>query len=97
MIITSPPYYGLDTYLADQWIRSWFLGGPPEVDYSRGTQINHGSWEKFAGDLRFVRKNVAEYACPDARLIIRFGGITHQSVIKTTLLYLTAGSAIIAA
>jgi len=26
VIITSPPYYGMQTYYTDQWIRNWFLG-----------------------------------------------------------------------
>jgi hypothetical protein len=33
-VVTSPPYYGLRTYLPDQWLRNWFLGGPAVVDYS---------------------------------------------------------------
>jgi hypothetical protein len=28
LIVTSPPYYGLRSYVSDQWIRHWFLGGP---------------------------------------------------------------------
>src|SRR5262245_39292813 len=27
-VITSPPYYGMRTYIPDQWLRYWFLGGP---------------------------------------------------------------------
>jgi hypothetical protein len=27
-VITSRPYYGLRTYVQDQWLRNWFLGGP---------------------------------------------------------------------
>ena len=34
-VITSPPYYGLRTYIPDQWLRHWFLGGPAKVEYSR--------------------------------------------------------------
>ncbi|MGE0543890.1 MAG: DNA modification methylase, partial [Dehalococcoidia bacterium] len=26
-VITSPPYYGMRTYIPDQWLRSWFVGG----------------------------------------------------------------------
>lgn len=78
-VITSPPYFGLDTYLADQWIRSWFLGAPPHVDYSRENQVSHRSWEQFAVDLRRVWKNVARHALPNARLIVRFGGINERN------------------
>ncbi|MFO0564672.1 MAG: DNA methyltransferase [Polyangiaceae bacterium] len=27
-VVTSPPYFGMRTYLPDQWLRLWFLGGP---------------------------------------------------------------------
>jgi hypothetical protein len=37
MELTSPAYYGLRTYVADQWLRNWFLGGPAYVDYSYGS------------------------------------------------------------
>lgn len=78
MVITSPPYFGLDTYLADQWIRGWFLGAQPQVDYSRDDQVSHGSWQQFASDLRRVWENVARHALPDARLVVRFGGINER-------------------
>jgi|HubBroStandDraft_6_1064221.scaffolds.fasta_scaffold12437_2 hypothetical protein len=82
LVVSSPPYYGLDTYRADQWLRSWFLGAAPNVDYSRGNQISHRSGEKFAEDLSLVWRNVADHALPDARLIIRFGGINERSHIS---------------
>ena len=28
-LITSPPYYGMRTYVPDQWLRNWFLGERP--------------------------------------------------------------------
>jgi hypothetical protein len=81
-IITSPPYYGLDTYLADQWLRFWFLGGEPRVNYSRGGQISHNGPEAFIQDLRAVWSNLAAIARPDARLVIRFGGINERRHVK---------------
>lgn len=32
-VVTSPPYFGMRTYLPDQWLRLWFLGGPDYVEY----------------------------------------------------------------
>ena len=32
-VVTSPPYFGMRTYLPDQWLRLWFLGGPDFVEY----------------------------------------------------------------
>jgi hypothetical protein len=77
-VITSPPYYGMRTYVPDQWLRLWFLGGPSAVDYSYGVQINHGSPEVFSEGLRKVWSNAATVCAKDARLVIRFGGITDR-------------------
>lgn len=89
-IITSPPYYGLRTYLPDQWLRGWFLGGPPEVDYSAEGQILHSSPGAFAADLRRVWRNVGKISGPGTRLVIRFGGISDRkadplSIMDTSL------------
>jgi len=89
-IITSPPYYGLRTYLPDQWLRNWFLGGPPEVEYSNEGQLLHSSPEDFASDLRRVWQNVGRINAPGACLVVRFGGINDRkadplSIIKMFL------------
>jgi len=78
-IITSPPYYGMRTYIPDQWLRNWFVGGADTVDYSSGQQIGHSSPESFAADLRSVWKNAARVSSANARLVIRFGGIADRS------------------
>jgi len=79
-VITSPPYYGMRTYVPDQWLRLWLLGGPPRVDYSYGAQIDHGGPEAFAEGLRAVWRNTARACANDARLVIRFGGIADRAV-----------------
>ncbi|WP_206057156.1 DNA methyltransferase [Nitratireductor sp. XY-223] len=77
-IITSPPYYGMRTYIPDQWLRNWFLGGPPKVDYGRSGQITHRSPEYFAEDLRKVWRNSSYVARKDASLVVLFGGISDR-------------------
>lgn len=89
-VVTSPPYYGMRTYVPDQWLRLWFLGGPSVVDYSYGAQINHGSPELFSEGLRKVWRNAATVCKEDARLVIRFGGITDRGaepldILKSSL------------
>ncbi len=75
-IITSPPYYGMRTYLQDQWLRAWFLGGPDHVDYEHPPgQLEHTGADHFARDLGRVWRNVRGCAKPSARLVVRFGGI----------------------
>jgi len=90
-IITSPPYYGMRTYVPDQWMRYWFLGGDPSVRYSQQIgELAHLSPAVFASQLRHVWSRAARVALPTARLICRFGGIRDRSadpllIIKESL------------
>jgi SAM-dependent methyltransferase len=77
-IITSPPYYGMKTYVPDQWLRNWFVGGPAQTDYTASGQLVHRSPTAFAADLRRVWLQTAAVARPDARLVVRFGGINDR-------------------
>ena len=79
-VVTSPPYYGLRTYLPDQWIRNWFLGGPPTVDYSSNGQLSHAGRDRFVSDLRDVWLNVGAHCKPGARMVIRFGSIRDRLI-----------------
>ena len=79
-VITSPPYYGMRTYIPDQWLRHWFLGGSDRVDYTSEGQLLHSSPDEFVQDLRTVWNNVAEASTPDATMIVRFGGIAARQV-----------------
>lgn len=72
-VICSPPYYGMRTYVPDQWLRNWFVGGSPEVEYAREAQISHAGESAFVRDLASVWKGVSEVCKPGAHLIIRFG------------------------
>lgn len=89
-VITSPPYYGMRTYIPDQWLRNWFVGGPDAVDYTNRDQVVHSSPEDFAADLRQVWRNVENVCAEDAKMVIRFGGITDRranplDLIKSSL------------
>ncbi len=89
-VITSPPYYGMRTYIPDQWLRNWFVGGPDTVDYTNRDQVVHSSPEDFAADLRQVWRNAENVCTEDAKMVIRFGGITDRranplDLIKSSL------------
>ncbi len=88
-VITSPPYYGLRTYIPDQWLRHWFLGGPSDVEYVLEGQIRHSSPEAFASQLRLVWKNVGAVCEPGARLVVRFGGINDRKADPLSILELS--------
>ncbi len=77
-VITSPPYYGMRTYIPDQWLRNWFVGGPDAVEYTNRAQVVHSSPEDFAADLRQVWRNAENVCAEDAKMVIRFGGITDR-------------------
>ncbi|MBX5467979.1 MAG: hypothetical protein K6U14_10895 [Firmicutes bacterium] len=79
-VITSPPYYGMRTYIPDQWLRHWFVGGPDVVDYSRCNQLVHSSPDHFVDDLRRVWLNVKEVCTDDAIMVVRFGGIRDRQI-----------------
>ena len=74
-IICSPPYFGMNSYLADQWLRNWFLGGADKPIHIDPKQISMGTQEKFIKNLSKVWNNVAHCAKPSAPLIIRFGSL----------------------
>ncbi len=78
-VITSPPYYGMKTYIADQWLRYWFLGGPEIVDYGANGQVTHRSPDQFVADLRTVWSNARSVCHDGARMVVRFGGIRDRS------------------
>lgn len=76
LVVTSPPYYGMRTYVADQWLRSWFLGGLPEVPYGSAGQIaRQPSQETFIQALADVWSETARRCYPGARLAVRFGAL----------------------
>jgi hypothetical protein len=80
-VVTSPHYFGMRTYLPDQWLRLWFLGGPDYVEYCQPEgQLEHSRAERFATEMRLFWKNVASYATAEARLVIRYGGIHDPAV-----------------
>lgn len=85
-IVTSPPYYGMRTYIPDQWLRSWFLGGPETVDYSNKDQLAHTSQRVFSEGLRQVWMNCAAVAKPGCRLVVRFGAINDRKADPSRLI-----------
>lgn len=85
-VITSPPYYGMRTYLPDQWLRNWFVGGRDTVDYSSKGQLAHSSPQDFTTDLRQVWRNAFKSCGKGAKMVIRFGGITDRNVDPLVLI-----------
>jgi hypothetical protein len=80
VVVTSPPYYGMRTYVEDQWLRYWFLGGPDHVVYGSSEQLEHTGKDVFAESLGKVWKNMARTRVNDLHMYIRFGIIPSAKV-----------------
>lgn len=73
VVITSPPYYGMRTYVEDQWLRNWFLGGGERIEYGSSEQLEHTGQDVFATSLGLVWKNMARTREDSLDMYIRFG------------------------
>ncbi|MFF9553152.1 DNA methyltransferase [Methylobacterium sp. NPDC097178] len=93
-VITSPPYFGMRSYVPDQWIRDWFIGGPPTPTYVQPGQLGYeGNSDpaKFATELGRVWSNVAPACRIGTQMTIRFGAIRSRpcdpvEIIRSSLL-----------
>jgi hypothetical protein len=86
VVITSPPYYGMRTYIPDQWLRNWFLGGPATVEYGATDSLPSSSQRDFAEALGRTWTNVAVRARDELHLHVRFGAIPSRAVNARELL-----------
>jgi hypothetical protein len=75
LVVTSPPYYGMRTYIADQWLRNWFLGGPAMVPYGEKSLLSHQSPDAFARSLGQVWNQIGARLSATGKMYVRFGAI----------------------
>ncbi len=90
LVVTSPPYYGMRTYVEDQWLRMWFLGGQEKVKYGNASQITHDGQETFIDELAMVWDRIAKSEAEKVDLYIRFGSVPSaksdpRRIIKSSL------------
>ncbi|WP_218009116.1 DNA methyltransferase [Herbidospora cretacea] len=87
LVVTSPPYYGMRTYVPDQWLRNWFLGGPPNVPYGTAGQLaTQRNQAAFVSAMAEVWRAVASRCSPGAHLVIRFGALPSVGVSPEKML-----------
>jgi hypothetical protein len=78
-VVTSPPYPGMRTYVPDQWLRGWFLGGPPRPEYAYKDQLAYTSRERYVAELKSVWLGVAKASVPGAKLVVRLGSLRRDA------------------
>ena len=72
--ITSPPYFDVTNYAEDQWLRLWFLGGPPypaRQDFAKDDR--HGSVERYWTLLADMWRALGLILAERANVVIRLG------------------------
>ena len=74
LVVTSPPYLDTTDYVEDQWLRLWFLGGPPYPERRKNPDDRHrqpGSYWKF---LREAWHGLEPLLTHRATVVVRIGG-----------------------
>ena len=74
LVVTSPPYLDTTNFEEDQWLRIWFLGGPPRPRRSGRGDDRHRSDRKYWAFLEAAWAGVSPLLADGAHLIIRIGG-----------------------
>lgn len=73
-VITSPPYLDTTNFEEDQWLRLWFLGGPPKPSARRLSRDDrYSSQEGYWGFIADMWRMLGEILEKDANVILRIG------------------------
>jgi hypothetical protein len=73
-VITSPPYLDVTNFEEDQWLRLWFLDGPPHPTYHRVSKDDrHRGAEGYFTFLSAAWRGVKPLLRKRARLVCRIG------------------------
>ena len=73
-VVTSPPYFNVTNYAEDQWLRLWFLGGPPEPKHQQFARDDrHGSIDQYWMMLADMWRSLSLVLDKNADVVIRLG------------------------
>lgn len=74
-VVTSPPYLDITNFEEDQWLRLWFLGGPPKPTYGRVSHDDrHGKADSYWEFIKSAWRGIAPLLRRKAILVCRIGG-----------------------
>lgn len=75
VVVTSPPYLDTTNFEEDQWLRLWFLGGPPWPTYGRVSRDDrYSGLAAYASFLQQAWRGIKSLLKRDAKIILRIGG-----------------------
>ena len=73
-IITSPPYFDVTNFEEDQWLRLWFLGGPPQPNLRRLSRDDRYRFEdKYWRFIADMWRSFGQVVSKGAHIIVRLG------------------------
>jgi hypothetical protein len=93
LIVTSPPYLDTTNFREDQWLRLWFLGGPPRPIKEGPSDDRHGSPSNYWRFLTEAWAGISLLLGKEAHIVIRMGGkkLTHDEALRGLTGTLTEG------
>jgi hypothetical protein len=83
--ITSPPYLDVTSFEEDQWLRLWFLGGPPRPTYRQVSRDDrYEDLASYWGMIADLWRVLGCVLCPRADVVIRIGGkgVTPEQLVN---------------
>jgi len=90
LVVTSPPYLKVTRYEEDQWLRLWFLGGPPRPTYGEVSRDDrHAGNERYWRFLQESWQGVKPLLSKHARMVIRLGAMGMTSADMSAQLHET--------
>ncbi len=74
-VVTSPPYFDVTRFEEDQWLRLWFLGGPPHPTYGKISRDDrHGNPKHYWAFLSDAWAALAALLADAGHVVFRIGG-----------------------
>lgn len=75
LAVTSPPYLDVTNFEEDQWLRLWFLGGPPHPTRHRVSRDDrHETQENYWSFIADMWRMLGVVMAKKGHVIIRLGG-----------------------
>lgn len=84
-VVTSPPYLDVTSFEEDQWLRLWFLGGPPFPQRNVISRDDrHGTRDAYWRLIADMWRSLGQVLAPKAHVVIRIGAkdIVPSDVVK---------------
>ncbi len=73
-VITSPPYLDITNFEEDQWLRLWFLGGPPNPTRNQiSNDDRHYGLDSYWSMIADMWRTLGRVLAPNSDVVLRLG------------------------